>query len=153
MAYKACPTAVIEAPIDRVWTLLTNPAGWGDFFDLRITKVDPAGPAIVGQCVEAESGPRLLHLRIHFELKEIDASNFGINMIVNLPLGIRVHEELRCSSLGLDRCRVTYGCNFELPKGWRGLVVSLFLSREFENGPRDSLSRLKRAAELGLKLQ
>ena len=149
MEYRACPTAVIEAPIDRVWTLLTNPAGWGDFFDLRITKVDPAGMAIVGQRVEAESGPRLLHIKLNIEFKEIDASNFGINMIVNLPLGIKVREELRCIPLGLDRCRVTYGCNFELPNGWRGAVASLFVGRKFNNGPRDSLSRLKRAAELG----
>ena len=49
MTYASCPTVVVHAPIDIVWKLLTQPARWGDFFDLRITGVEPAGPAVIGQ--------------------------------------------------------------------------------------------------------
>src|ERR1700689_5108753 len=31
-----CPTDVVDAPIEVVWGLLTDPAGWGGFFAFRI---------------------------------------------------------------------------------------------------------------------
>jgi hypothetical protein len=58
----ACPTAVVDAPIETVWNLLTNLAGWGDFYNVRVTSVEPPGTAVVGQQMRAESGPRWLHL-------------------------------------------------------------------------------------------
>jgi hypothetical protein len=35
--------------------------------------VDPAGPAVVGQTVFAESGPQLLHLKLQMRYLDIDA--------------------------------------------------------------------------------
>jgi hypothetical protein len=58
-----------------------------------------------------------------------------------------VHEELDCRALNGDRCRVNYHCNFNFEDGWRGRLVRGLLRRELERGPRDSLLRLKRAAE------
>jgi hypothetical protein len=40
-----------------VWSLLTDPARCGDFFDVRITRVQPAGSAVVGQQFFGDSGP------------------------------------------------------------------------------------------------
>ena len=34
--HLACPTALVEAPIDVVWGLLMNTAGWGQFYDGRV---------------------------------------------------------------------------------------------------------------------
>jgi hypothetical protein len=51
MKYASCPTGVVNAPVEVVWTLLTHPEGWGDFYNVRITAADPAGPAVVGQTV------------------------------------------------------------------------------------------------------
>jgi hypothetical protein len=46
----------------------------GDFFDVRIITLDPPGPAVVGQKVYGESGPRLLRLRLRFEYVKIDTA-------------------------------------------------------------------------------
>jgi len=43
--YAACPTEIVEAPVGVVWKLLTNISGWGWFFDVRVTNVEPPGPA------------------------------------------------------------------------------------------------------------
>lgn len=51
MKYASCPTGIVNAPVEVVWTLLTHPEGWGDFYKVRITAADPAGPAVVGQTV------------------------------------------------------------------------------------------------------
>jgi hypothetical protein len=145
--HSSCPTAVVEAPVEVVWALLTEPSGWGGFFDVRIARVEPSGFAAVGQRIYAESGPRFLHLEVTFEFTEIDPARHTLGLDVRLPLGITVREELGCHPLGPSRCRVDYHCNFGMPEGWRGELAHLVLRRELDAGPLDSLSRLKRAAE------
>jgi hypothetical protein len=37
------PTALVDAPVEVVWNLLTQPAEWGTFYDMRVTAVVPTG--------------------------------------------------------------------------------------------------------------
>jgi hypothetical protein len=99
MLTTSCPTAVINAPVEVVWGLLTNAAGWGEIFDVRIAVVQPAGPATVGQRIIGESGPRFLHLTISFEFTRISAHDHKLGLTIRLPLGITVREELDCAPL------------------------------------------------------
>jgi len=149
---SVCPTDVVEAPLDVVWRLLTEPAGWGGFFDVRIGHIDPPGPARVGQRVVAESGPRLFHFKVSFEFTLVDAERRRLGLQVRLPFGVTVTEDLHCAAISEGRCRVTYGCDFGLPGGWRGWIARLFLGREMEAGPIDSLARLRAAAERTVSL-
>jgi hypothetical protein len=143
-----CPTALVNAPIDIIWTLLTEPAGWAGFFDIRISHIVPSGAAGVGQKIYAESGPQFLHLRVTLEFTEVDVARRVIGLSVQLPLRISVLENLSCSVVNDTQCRVNYHCAFGFPMGWRGAVARILMRREIEIGPADSLSRLKRAAEL-----
>jgi Polyketide cyclase / dehydrase and lipid transport len=145
--FAACPTEIVDAPIHVVWNLLANFEGWGNFYDLRVVRVEPPGPAVVGQQMLGESGPPWLHLRISFEFSLIDEAHHKLEFTVRMPLGLTVREELDCVPLTSDRCRVNYHCNFGIPDGWRGALIRVFLGRELTNGPVDSIQRLKRAAE------
>ena len=147
MAYASCPTNIVNAPVEIVWTLLTRPEGWGDFYDVRIAAIEPPGPAVVGQTVFAESGPRFLRLNLEFRFIKIDAVNHELGLDVRLTFGITVREDLSCVPLGQDQCRVNYHCDFGFPTGWRGAVARFLMRRELDSGPVDSLSRLQRAAE------
>jgi hypothetical protein len=142
--FSACPVATIDAPIEVVWNLLTNFAGWGDFYDVRV--LDPPGPACVGQQMRGESGPRWLHLGVSFEFTRIEAHR-KLELDIKLPFRITVHEDMDCVPLEGGRCRVNYHCHFGFPEGWRGRLLRHLLSRGLTNGPADSLMRLKRAAE------
>jgi hypothetical protein len=142
-----CPTDVVEAPLEVIWRLLTNPASWDSFYDLRVQRVDPPGPATVGQRIHAESGPTLLHLKVIIDFTRVDAANHRLSFDVRMPLGITVSEDMVCASLGPQRSRVHYNCAFSFPKGWRGAIVRALVSREITAGPADSLARLKAAAE------
>jgi hypothetical protein len=148
MSYASCPTAVIDAPVEVVWALLTDPAGWGHVFDVRIRGVNPPGPAVAGQEIAGETGPRLFHLRLAFRVIETDAERNRLVMDIKLPFGMAVREELNCTPLDADHCRVNYHCGFDFPKGWRGMLTRVLMSWEMNAGPVDSLSRLKHAAEL-----
>jgi hypothetical protein len=147
MNYSSCPTSIVDAPVELVWTLLTRPEGWGDFYDLRVTAVDPAGPAVQGQTVLAESGPQFLHLKLQFRFVQIDALNYKLGLDARFPFGLTVRENLACVPLGPEQCRVNYNCGFGFPAGWRGAVLRHFLRRRLDAGPADSLSRLQRQAE------
>ncbi|HEV7999121.1 MAG TPA: SRPBCC family protein [Planctomycetaceae bacterium] len=146
-SYTACPTDVVSAPVEVVWKLLTNFAGWGSFFDCRVISVEPPGPGVVGQRMRGEAGPRWMHLGVSFEFTRLDEANHRLEAAVTLPLGLTVREDLDCVPIDAERCRVNYHCHFGFPAGWRGAIVRRLLSRELEAGPADSLSRLKRAAE------
>ncbi|HEY0795069.1 MAG TPA: SRPBCC family protein [Acidisarcina sp.] len=138
---------MVEAPVGVVWSLLTDPQNWGEFFDVRIVDVTPAGRAVVGQLVRATAGPRVLRGRITFRFLDIDAVSHRLLIEVEFPLGIQVMEDMTCMPLDAAHCRVNYGCHFSFRAGWRGAVTKYLLRRELRDGPIDSLSRLKRMAE------
>ena len=146
MPYISCPAGLVKAPIDIVWNLLTDPAGWTAFFDIRVTRIVPPGPAVVGQRIWGESGP--LRLVVTLEYTEIDAARRTLGMNIQLPLGITVRENLSCSAVDDTQCRVNYHCDFGLPTGWRGAIARMILWRGHKVGPAGSLTRLTRAAEL-----
>jgi hypothetical protein len=106
MNYTSCPSRVVHAPAELVWALLRHPEGWGDFYNVRITALVPAGSAVVGQTVFAESGPRFLHLKLQFRFMQIDALNYRLGFDARFPFGITVREDLTCVPLGQEQCRV-----------------------------------------------
>ena len=108
MTHTSCPTAVVNAPIDVVWSLLTNPAGWGAFFDLRVTAVIPPGSAVVGQILEADTGSRIFPFKLRFDMIDIDATKHDLRIDGTLPLGLRIREDMQCRALDEASCRVTY---------------------------------------------
>jgi Polyketide cyclase / dehydrase and lipid transport len=144
--FTACPTAIVEAPIEIVWGLLTNFAGWGSFYNVRVLSVEPPGPAAVGQRMRGESGPRWLHLEITFEFTRIEVHR-KLEMDIRFPFGISVREDLDCVAIDDGQCRVNYHCHFQFAAGWRGALLRRLLGRRLTTGPADSLARLKRAAE------
>jgi hypothetical protein len=132
-----------------VWKLLTNIAGWGSFFDLRVISVEPPGPAAKGQRMLGETGPRWMHLGGSFEYTLIDETHYKLEMEVRLSLGLTVLEALDCVPLEGERCRVNYHCNFGFPSGWRGRLLRVLLRRRTGTSPlcaRPKLDRRNREA-------
>jgi hypothetical protein len=165
MPYISCPTGLVNAPIDVVWNLLTDPAGWTAFFDIRVTRIDPPGPAVVGQRIWGESGPRILRLVVTFEYTEIDAARRTLGLNIQLPLGITVRENLSCSAVGDIQCRVNYHCDFspsnrlargnrtdDTVAGIRGRTSRLPIAAHARCGasvfPRETLNSPRRSPEL-----
>jgi polyketide cyclase/dehydrase/lipid transport protein len=147
MPHASCPSAVINAPVDHVWAILMAPARWADVFDMRVIGVDPPGPAVVGQVISGETGPKIFHLKLTFRMLDVDPAQHRVRMDVDLPFRIVVEEEIRCTALDDRRCCVAYRCNFGFPAGWRGTAMRVLLGGRLDSGPEDSLSRLKSAAE------
>jgi hypothetical protein len=144
---SGCPTELVDAPVEIVWTLLTEPAGWSSFYDLRVIRVEPPGPARVGQRIFGESGPRWLHLAVTLTYTAIDVLQRRLGLEVQMPLGITVREELSCSPISDRQCRVNYHCHFSLPSGWRGALLRLLMRRELRAGPADGSRRARSSVQ------
>jgi hypothetical protein len=145
--HLACPTALVDAPVDVVWNLLADTAGWGRFYDLKILSVEPPGPVSTGQRLIGAPGTGLIPFRITFDFTHVDPSQHRLGFDGIFPFGIRVREDMTCARLDDTHCRINYNCDFTLPPGLRGQLLWAAFGRGFETGPAESLSRLKGEAE------
>jgi hypothetical protein len=107
MGVNVCPTDRVQAPAEVVWELLMNPAGYGGFWQMKIDRVEPEGPAAVGQRVSAW----LLRpwLRIEGEIMEVDAARHAIRFHMRMPFGMVGDERISCTPIDVGSCMLSYG--------------------------------------------
>jgi Polyketide cyclase / dehydrase and lipid transport len=101
MDVSVCPAAVVRAPVETVWALLADPAGYGAFWDMRVARVVPPGPARAGQVVEGWPARMIIDA--------VDAARRQIRFTTTLPLGLLALNVITCTPLDAASCRVTYG--------------------------------------------
>ena len=147
--YLSCPFAVVDAPAETVWGLLLRPEGWGEFFDLRVKKVEPPGAAKAGTSVVAVTS--FLDLNVTARFLEINKTKGFVKIYLELPFWLRNDEVLEIHPMTKKSCIVKYNCNLRFKNDLLGGLLIPILAGKFENDPADSLARLKRAAEARYK--
>jgi hypothetical protein len=107
---NACPFDTVQAPVERVWELLMHPAGYGRFWDWKVERVEPEGPATVGQKIFGWT-PRVLLWRWRLDgvIQEVDTERHEILFRVSLPWGLRSSNLITCSRIDDRRCTLRYG--------------------------------------------
>jgi hypothetical protein len=126
---NVCPSANVAAPVEVVWSILSDPAQYGDWVDGRVDRVVPPGPLAVGQTIFISAPALGIRWGVRLTVQRVDPVGHQLEMQVKLPLGMQLHEQLACKAVAADACRVQFG------------------SRSFEADMHASLRRLKRAAE------
>jgi hypothetical protein len=106
---SVCPAAVVRAPVDTVWALLADPGRYGDFWDIHVTRVTPAGPARPGQVVAGWSRAFGRRWPTRMAIEAVDADRQQIRFTTTLPLGLVALNVITCAPLGATTCRVQYG--------------------------------------------
>jgi hypothetical protein len=56
MGLSTCPIATVNAPIEKVWELLAEPANYDTWWDARTRSIVPEGRAQVGQRIHSKAG-------------------------------------------------------------------------------------------------
>lgn len=109
MSFSTCPIATVDAPLERVWSLLADPANYARWWDAETRTITPKGPARPGQKIYAQARGlgRLWDVRIEVEL--VDAVKHQLELTTLLPLGITLRNHISCAPLDGARCRVTFG--------------------------------------------
>ena len=105
MAIQTCPTAMIQAPAERVWRLLTTPSGFQRWSGAKIVK-GPDRPLATGDQIVFRAGlGRLMEVR--FQVIGLEPLR-RLALEVELPLGIVNHEIVVITPESDAACRVTY---------------------------------------------
>ena len=103
----ACPTCLVNAPIEVAWSLL-DPARLDEWWDARTLRVTPPGPLSPGQRLDLSAGP-LGIFKSTFDVIEVDTVAHRLRAIIQLPFGMKNDETLTMAPLGPDRCRISFG--------------------------------------------
>jgi hypothetical protein len=105
MSVSVCPMAIINAPMERVWPFLSQPANYALWWDAQTCSIVPAGPAQAGQKIHGKTRG----LNINVSVNSVNESNHQLHLTSMLPFGITVRNHITCTPLENGACRVTFG--------------------------------------------
>jgi uncharacterized protein YndB with AHSA1/START domain len=110
-AVSVCPAAVVNTPVERVWTVLLDSEHYGKWADARFTRFDPPGPAAVGQLMWANGREFgiTLPLQVRLQVESIDPDNHRIVFDVDLPFGVKERTTITGTRIDEQTTRVQYG--------------------------------------------
>jgi Polyketide cyclase / dehydrase and lipid transport len=109
MAVNFCSADRVQAPVELVWELLVHPVGYGRFLDLTVERVEPEGPAAVGQKFAGWTRALCRRWRVEGEVAEVDAERHQIRFRTALPLGVVSDNRIACTPTDAGSCMVRYG--------------------------------------------
>ena len=109
MTVKVCPIAVVEALLEDVWALLTNPSRYDVWWDAQTHAIDPEGPAQPGQTVYAHTCGLARRWNVTIVVELVEAARHRIQLATTLPLGIVAHNQLVCTAVDAAATRVQFG--------------------------------------------
>ena len=105
MTTSTCPIAVVNAPIERVWEFLAEPANYDLWWDAKTCSIVPEGHAQVEQRVHAKAGGFNILLRVD----AVDESKHKIDFTTKFPFGITGFNHLTCTALRNSTTQVSFG--------------------------------------------
>ena len=105
MSVNVCPIAIINAPLERVWNFLSEPANYDLWWDAKTQSILPEGHAQAGQRVHAKAGG----FNIFLTVDAVDESKHKIDFTTKFPFGITGFNHLTCSALTHATTQVSFG--------------------------------------------
>lgn len=109
MSFSTCPIATVEAPIERVWRLLADPALYAQWWDAQTCSIIPAGLAHSGQQIHAQTVALGKRWDVHITIQAVTPEKHQLELVTRLPLGITVLNHIHCTPLDSQHTRVGFG--------------------------------------------
>jgi uncharacterized protein YndB with AHSA1/START domain len=105
MSLSVCPLAVVNASIEKVWTLLAQPTNYASWWDAQTCSIVPEGPAHAGQRIHAKTSG----LNVNVIVNSIEETKRQIHLTTTIPFGITVYNHITCTPLPNGSCQVSFG--------------------------------------------
>ena len=109
MSLSFCPAAIVAAPIEDVWAILSQPSRYDEWWDAQTERIVPEGPATAGQVIYAKSRALGRDWHVTLTIQQIYPDKYQIELLVTLPLGLLNHETMSCTPIDAMSCRVQCG--------------------------------------------
>jgi Polyketide cyclase / dehydrase and lipid transport len=91
--------ATVDAPIDKVWRLVSEPSAYDSWVDAALISTDPPGPMHADQIVLMRTRGAGRWWPVRFDVLEVEATEHRVALDVHLPLGIVNHEVITCRAV------------------------------------------------------
>jgi hypothetical protein len=104
-----CPIATIDAPLERVWYFLSEPANYALWWDADTRSILPAGSAHPGQKIIAKSSALGRQWEVNILVEGVEEVKHQLLLKTMLPLGITVFNHITCTSINSAATQVTFG--------------------------------------------
>lgn len=108
MSLTICPTAVVAAPVETVWELLTEPALRDEWWDARTRRLVPEGPASAGQVIYLKTLPLVGKWDATISVERVDPEKHQIVWDLR-GFGVINHQTTTCTAVDAVSCFVQYG--------------------------------------------
>jgi hypothetical protein len=105
MRVNVCPIEIIDAPVESVWSFVSEPANYGMWWDAQTRSIVPEGRAHPGQKIHATANG----LKLTVLVNSSDESKRQIHLTTRLPFGITVDSHISCTPVGDKTCQVSFG--------------------------------------------
>lgn len=109
MSLTTCPIAVIDAPIERVWNMLSQPSMYDQWWDAQTRAIEPEGPAHAGQTIYAQTIELGKTWDVRIVVESVNAPQHTLDLTTRGPLGITVRNHIVCAAVDDSRTRVSFG--------------------------------------------
>ena len=109
MSVYICHIANIEAPLERVWSFLSEPANYALWWDAQTHSIIPAGSAHPGQKIIAHTIALRKQWEVNILVEGLDVQKHQLHLKTMLPLGITVFNHISCISMNNDTTQVIFG--------------------------------------------
>ena len=109
MGLTVCPAAVVAAPIEVVWENLVQWERYLAWADVQAERLEPEGPATVGQTITF--GGKVFGRTLHFifKVEEVNPERHQLGLHAFFPLGLQMKPHISCTPIEATTCRVQYG--------------------------------------------
>src|SRR5579883_591817 len=99
MSLTICPAAVVAAPVENVWEMLSEPTLYDTWWDVHTERIVPKGSATPGQMLYAHTSALGKTWDVTLRIETVNPTRHQIQMLVTLPLGIVNYETITCTAI------------------------------------------------------
>ncbi len=109
MGLSVCPAAIVAAPVEVVWENLVQWEHYSEWADVHPERIEPEGPATVGQTISFAGKAFGYTWRFSFKVEEINEERHVLGLHAFFPLGLQEIPHIVCTPIDATTCRVQYG--------------------------------------------
>ena len=106
---NVCPSAVVEAPFESVWELMTTPEGVNAWVDGVVVSAEPPGRFVPGQRLDLVAPAFGRNFAVTIEVLEVEPEARRLHLLATLPLGVVNDETISMADAGGGRTFVQFG--------------------------------------------
>ncbi len=108
MGINVCPAAVVAAPVESVWEILSDTTLYEDWWEARAERIVPEGKAVPGQMIYLAPSGLGRKWKITLRIERVNAEKHQIEFHGDLLGGVS-QNTITCAAIDAGSCRVQYG--------------------------------------------